>query len=521
MVVAVVITPAPFIAPAPRVGAPSPPAPRAARARPGVFRPRTCRSARCPFHDCTPGDALAQGYVLWPQLGVLVGVGVLGILAAYILLVSRDLALQLGRRAGGPEARTGGLREDRRGCHQLRSTGSAAATLRGYGRSVPPWYGPLGPFLLPLGTATRAPHGAIVESGHRSGFRSRRGEDDAAHSDPGPTEAASPARAAGPAHPVRPPAALLSTRSPHLRRRTSWPRLVESSLSRNSAVRTSAGWAAGTPPWERPTRPPPACGCLPGSPRRRTRTESCWPATAAGAPQRVTRAAARGSCAGRGGGGDSVDAPGRAAAGELRTEIVSAYEQLARDQWQDEPEVAVRSRELGVPAIVGTGRATEVLGDGQDVTVSCAEGGRGRVYAALLDYQETETDLADLPVTRTRVMLNLTDPSAAFCWWRLPAGGVGLARLEFIVAHRVRPHPMALLHHRVRFGRAPGPRGAWRYGEGLHGLLAAEQVDTQVGAGPCVTVSPPLVNVQAEAPTSPAWRVPLSPSRASAWHRRL
>ncbi|MER6777873.1 MULTISPECIES: phosphoenolpyruvate synthase [unclassified Streptomyces] len=107
---------------------------------------------------------------------------------------------------------------------------------------------------------------------------------------------------------------------------------------------------------------------------------------------------------------------------------------------------AIVSRELGVPAVVGTGRATQVLRDGQDVTVSCAEGGHGRVYAGLLDYEETETDLADLPVTRTRVMLNLADPSAAFRWWRLPADGVGLARLEFIVAHQVKVHPMALLH---------------------------------------------------------------------------
>lgn len=107
---------------------------------------------------------------------------------------------------------------------------------------------------------------------------------------------------------------------------------------------------------------------------------------------------------------------------------------------------AIVSRELGVPAVVGTSRATQVLRDGQDVTVSCAEGGHGRVYAGLLAYEETETDLADLPATRTRVMLNLADPSAAFRWWRLPADGVGLARLEFIVAHQVKVHPMALLH---------------------------------------------------------------------------
>ncbi|MEW2582953.1 phosphoenolpyruvate synthase [Streptomyces virginiae] len=107
---------------------------------------------------------------------------------------------------------------------------------------------------------------------------------------------------------------------------------------------------------------------------------------------------------------------------------------------------AIVSRELGVPAVVGTGNATGVLQNGTAVTVSCTEGSRGKVYAGLLSYEETETDLAALPVTRTRVMLNLADPSAAFRWWRLPADGVGLARLEFIVAHQVKVHPMALLH---------------------------------------------------------------------------
>ncbi|MFG2715633.1 putative PEP-binding protein [Streptomyces goshikiensis] len=107
---------------------------------------------------------------------------------------------------------------------------------------------------------------------------------------------------------------------------------------------------------------------------------------------------------------------------------------------------AIVSRELGVPAVVGTGNATEALRDGDAVTVSCTEGSRGKVYAGRLPYEETETDLSALPATRTRVMLNLADPSAAFRWWRLPADGVGLARLEFIVAHQVKAHPMALLH---------------------------------------------------------------------------
>ncbi|MEW2032808.1 putative PEP-binding protein [Streptomyces roseifaciens] len=106
---------------------------------------------------------------------------------------------------------------------------------------------------------------------------------------------------------------------------------------------------------------------------------------------------------------------------------------------------AIVSRELGVPAVVGTGNATAALADGEPVTVSCAEGSEGRVYAGRVSYEETDVDLTGLPVTRTRVMLNLADPAAAFHWWRLPADGVGLARMEFMVAHQVKVHPMALV----------------------------------------------------------------------------
>ncbi|MFE5587578.1 putative PEP-binding protein [Kitasatospora sp. NPDC056531] len=87
-----------------------------------------------------------------------------------------------------------------------------------------------------------------------------------------------------------------------------------------------------------------------------------------------------------------------------------------------------------------------MLTDGQEVTVCCAEGADGHVYAGLVSYEATETDLGSLPATRTKVLLNLADPGAAFRWWRLPADGVGPARTEFVVAHQVRIHPMALVH---------------------------------------------------------------------------
>ncbi|SFI85389.1 phosphoenolpyruvate synthase [Albimonas pacifica] len=105
---------------------------------------------------------------------------------------------------------------------------------------------------------------------------------------------------------------------------------------------------------------------------------------------------------------------------------------------------AIVSRELGLPAVVGTGEATRVLEDGRQVTVSCAEGDQGAIYDGVAEFQAHEQCIADLPATRTHVMLNLADPSAAFRWWRLPADGVGLARMEFVVSNHVRAHPMAL-----------------------------------------------------------------------------
>ncbi|HEX9225775.1 MAG TPA: phosphoenolpyruvate synthase [Arthrobacter sp.] len=107
---------------------------------------------------------------------------------------------------------------------------------------------------------------------------------------------------------------------------------------------------------------------------------------------------------------------------------------------------AIVSRELGVPAVVGTGNATSVLAEGLAVTISCAEGDEGRVYEGNLAFDTEEVDLGDLPETRTKVMVNIASPAAAFQWWRLPADGVGLARMEFIISSLIRVHPMALVH---------------------------------------------------------------------------
>jgi Phosphoenolpyruvate synthase/pyruvate phosphate dikinase len=103
------------------------------------------------------------------------------------------------------------------------------------------------------------------------------------------------------------------------------------------------------------------------------------------------------------------------------------------------------SRELGIPAVIGTGDATDVLTDGQTVTLSCTDGNEGDVYDGELDYETDEVDLDALPDTDTRVMLNIASPAAALDWWQLPAEGVGLARMEYIINNVIQVHPLALV----------------------------------------------------------------------------
>jgi len=107
---------------------------------------------------------------------------------------------------------------------------------------------------------------------------------------------------------------------------------------------------------------------------------------------------------------------------------------------------AIVSRELGVPAIVGVGNATQLLRPGAIVTVCCAEGDEGTIYEGRADFVAEQTNLSDIPETRTKVMLNLADPQAASRWWRLPADGIGLARMEFVISNSIQIHPMALVH---------------------------------------------------------------------------
>ena len=107
---------------------------------------------------------------------------------------------------------------------------------------------------------------------------------------------------------------------------------------------------------------------------------------------------------------------------------------------------AIIARELGIPAVVGTDHATTTLKDGDSVTVSCAGGDIGSVYAGALPFAVRHTDLATLPRPQTQIMINLGNPEIAFQTCMLPNDGIGLARMEFIINSAIKAHPMALLH---------------------------------------------------------------------------
>ena len=109
---------------------------------------------------------------------------------------------------------------------------------------------------------------------------------------------------------------------------------------------------------------------------------------------------------------------------------------------------AIVARELGVPAIVGCGEATEILSNGQLVTASCCEGDEGMVYEGNVPFRKVETDLKDLPKVKTPIMLNVASPNLAFRFSHLPNAGVGLAREEFIINNYIQVHPLALMQHK-------------------------------------------------------------------------
>jgi pyruvate,water dikinase len=122
---------------------------------------------------------------------------------------------------------------------------------------------------------------------------------------------------------------------------------------------------------------------------------------------------------------------------------------------------AIVSRELHVPAVVGTGTGTDRIEDGQEITLSCAEGDQGYVYQGILDFASRELDLSAVPDTRTQIMMNIASPDAAFRWWQLPCEGIGLARMEFIINNVIKIHPMAL----IRFDDLEDSDARWQIQE--------------------------------------------------------
>jgi pyruvate, water dikinase len=108
---------------------------------------------------------------------------------------------------------------------------------------------------------------------------------------------------------------------------------------------------------------------------------------------------------------------------------------------------AIIARELGVPAVVGTGNALDLIDDGVEVTVSCAEGDTGFIYAGALPFERTTTDLAAMPPAPLKIMMNVANPERAFDFGQLPNAGIGLARLEMIIASHIGVHPLALLEY--------------------------------------------------------------------------
>ena len=108
---------------------------------------------------------------------------------------------------------------------------------------------------------------------------------------------------------------------------------------------------------------------------------------------------------------------------------------------------AIIARELGIPAVVGCGNATDLIKDGVDVTVSCAEGDEGFVYRGNLEFEETQIELDSLPDIPVKIMMNVGNPDRAFDFATIPNRGVGLARLEFIINRMIGVHPQALLEY--------------------------------------------------------------------------
>ncbi len=126
--------------------------------------------------------------------------------------------------------------------------------------------------------------------------------------------------------------------------------------------------------------------------------------------------------------------------------VLARVSALVTDQGGRTCHAAIVSRELGLPCVVGTGSGTQQLANGREVTVSCAEGDEGHVYAGRVPFRREQVDPTQLPAPRVPLLLNVANPDHAFRLAQLPSGGVGLLRVEFLVTNWIGIHPMALAH---------------------------------------------------------------------------
>ncbi|HEB01481.1 MAG TPA: phosphoenolpyruvate synthase, partial [Candidatus Portnoybacteria bacterium] len=120
---------------------------------------------------------------------------------------------------------------------------------------------------------------------------------------------------------------------------------------------------------------------------------------------------------------------------------------IVTDKGGSTSHAAIVSRELGIPCVVGTGRGTQVLKQGQPVTASCAEGEIGKVYQGLLPFKIKKTNLKNFRKPKTKIMMNIGDPQQALIFSSIPNDGVGLAREEFIISNYIKIHPLALINY--------------------------------------------------------------------------
>ena len=126
--------------------------------------------------------------------------------------------------------------------------------------------------------------------------------------------------------------------------------------------------------------------------------------------------------------------------------IMKQASAIVTDQGGRTCHAAIIAREMGIPAIVGCGHSTQAVETGTPVTITCAEGEVGKVYEGLLPFTVEETAIDNLPTTKTQILMNVGNPEEAFRLAAIPCDGVGLARMEFIIANHIKVHPLALLN---------------------------------------------------------------------------